>query len=314
MWLIVFGCVEIGIGALALLSVPLTLVTAALSRAADVPGPQLSPRLILTLVGFYFLLGVAFAWIGIGTIKKRRWAQALMLSTSWLWLAFGVFGMAQWYFQILPAMTGLPGVPALGDSGDLAMRIVKAVLTVFMAFLYIVLPVAFVLFFRAPSVRATVEHYDPKPRWTDRCPGPVLSMVLTLAYGVVFFLFMLLWDFTPFFGVVLQGVPAALVLLVSAGLLVWITAGFYRLRREAWWGTLGFTAVWTVSSIVTFLRVPIEEIYQRAGFDADQVEALQSMGMGGTSYTLAATALSTVTIVAYLVYLWKYFRVSSPAT
>ena len=39
---------------------------------------------------FYFLLAVAFIWLGIGLACARRWAWTLTVVLSWMWLLIGV--------------------------------------------------------------------------------------------------------------------------------------------------------------------------------------------------------------------------------
>ena len=52
----------------------------------------------------------------------------------------------------------------------------------FLALFYLVLPGAGVLIFGNRNLRATVEHRDPGPSWTEQRPLPVLAVILSL-YG-----------------------------------------------------------------------------------------------------------------------------------
>ena len=42
----------------------------------------------------YFVLAVALVWLGVGSIRARRWAWTLTVVLSWMWLIMGVVGFA----------------------------------------------------------------------------------------------------------------------------------------------------------------------------------------------------------------------------
>src|SRR5688572_24251001 len=88
--LIVFGIALIALGGLCLLFVPL----AALGHfmAAKTTGDA-NFRMVLPSLLIYGALGVLFVSLGIGSIKGRRWARAVTLVLSWVWLAFGILSI-----------------------------------------------------------------------------------------------------------------------------------------------------------------------------------------------------------------------------
>jgi hypothetical protein len=53
-------------------------------------------------------LAVALIWLGIGSIKARRWARALLLIFSWSWLVMGVCMTAVMPFFMAKVMANLP--------------------------------------------------------------------------------------------------------------------------------------------------------------------------------------------------------------
>jgi len=44
-------------------------------------------------------------------------------------------------------------------------------------FIYVLLPGAFLLFYRSPSVAETCQARDPSPQWTDGCPPRLLTLM-----------------------------------------------------------------------------------------------------------------------------------------
>jgi hypothetical protein len=86
--------------------------------------------------------------------------------------------------------------------------------------------------------------------------------------------------------------------------LAWLT---YRLRPTGWWGALLLHTLWAASMVWTFSHVGWDEIYLRAGYTRQQVDAMlrYSGGFGDGSIWMAA--LWSVLVVGYLLYVRRYF-------
>ena len=102
--LIVFGILEIIFGAFCALMVPLMIfgmfVSAGLHKGST---PPVGASMMIPGILFYVLIAVWSIWMGIGSIKARRWARALLLVTSWLWLISGMVGLV-FMLVLLPNM------------------------------------------------------------------------------------------------------------------------------------------------------------------------------------------------------------------
>ena len=91
--LIAFGIIEIIFGALCALFVPLMIFgmvmshTLAQKNGAAVP---VNPGSIIFTALLYGLMAAFFLVMGIGSIRARRWARALMLVGSSMWLGVGI--------------------------------------------------------------------------------------------------------------------------------------------------------------------------------------------------------------------------------
>jgi hypothetical protein len=76
--LVVFGVLTILLGVICGLMVPMMLLGQLTKpQSADVPAITLA--MILPALLIYGGLAVAWVWLGIGSIKARRWARALLL-------------------------------------------------------------------------------------------------------------------------------------------------------------------------------------------------------------------------------------------
>jgi hypothetical protein len=86
--LMIFGVISILIGVFCALLVPLMFLSEALSES--VAGAGVNSRSAWSASALYGILAVVFVWLGIGSIRARRWARELLLSVSWIWLLTGI--------------------------------------------------------------------------------------------------------------------------------------------------------------------------------------------------------------------------------
>jgi hypothetical protein len=301
--LVAFGIIEIlmGLGA-CVMGLLIFFVSATLMKDQAAP-----PKAGILL---YLVIGALLIWLGIGALLARRWARALNLIFGWFWLVVGLVAGATLLFT-LPSMLDHMGqsLPGSGES-----RFVKWFTLVFVGLFslvfYVLIPGAMVLFYRSPHVKATCEARDPKTRWTDRCPLPLLALSLMYGFGVLFLLiFMPAYGFIfPFFGTLLSGAPGALAVGVTALLVAYSSIGFYRLQSLAWWVALGISLVGFASSFVTFSQIGLLEIYQRMGFPAQQIEAIRKTGLLDSNFILVQLSLSAVLTVGYLLWARKFLK------
>ncbi len=304
--LIVFGILAIFVGCVCAAFVPLMVLGQALS--ARTTGQPPGYRMVAPAVTVYGALAVGFVWLGAGSIMARRWARTLLLVVAWMWLLLGVFTIG-FMAVFMPQMLAAP-MPDGQPIPDAARLLIAAILLGFMSLAFVVLPGAFILFYRSPHVKATCEARDPVPRWTDACPLPVLALSLTLAFAPLSLLTMLVAynSVVPFFGHLVTGAPATAVLvllMVAWGYSAWAT---YRLRPEGWWiVTVGFV-LFSVSALLTFGRVDLVEVYQAMGYPARDVQLLRQFPLAGGRALTVMTAVIMTPFIAYLIWMKRYFR------
>ena len=266
--LVVFGATEILIGLACASLIPLTIATASLS-------PVIDPRVVLPSLVLYGLIAAVFIILGVGSIRARRWAVALTLSLSWVWLITGVGTMAlSWW--LLPELWYSLG--AASGLDDAAAKVVAIAITLFLGVIYVVLPGAFILFYRSPNVVATCRSRDFQPDWTDRCPQRLLALTVAYALGGLSIVAVPAYGFAfPFFGRVLSGPAGAVcwvIVFVLSAALAWGTS-----RREpwAWWTALVAAGIGGVSSAVTFAVIDASDLFQIEGLLAEQRALIESV-------------------------------------
>ena len=303
--LVVFGILQIILGVLCALLVPLMILGMIISTAAGEDAAEgFNLRMMIPAILFYVLLAVWFIWVGIGSVKARRWARALILVSSWIWLVCGACGLV-FVLLFLPNM--FDQMPENAEIPAAAVTVMKCVMLVFMALFYVIIPGALVMFYKSSHVKATCEYRDTNIRWTDKCPLPVLGVSMVCAFWSVSILFMGAYKWTiPFFGVVLSGISGAIVVLVLALLLGYAAWGAYKLDMKAWWCALVVIVGWFLSTIITFSRVDMLTFYEQMGFGEQQLEIMkQYSNMWG--YMSLFLGIWVIVVLAYLLYVRKYF-------
>lgn len=307
--LIVFGILEILLGGLAALMIPLMIVGQIMAaRVSQEPTPL---RQIIPGVVVYVIVAVVLVALGIGSCKTRRWARALSLIVAWSWLAVGVISMGAMAF-FLPTILNAPQ-PQGQPLPESARLIVMVVSMIFMGILFLVVPGILVFFYRSRHVRATCEARDPSPGWTDACPLPVLGFSLWLAFGAVTILFLPLstHGVLPVFGRLLSGVGGSLCCAGLAALWAYSAWMVYRLRAVGWWIVLSTLCVMTASSWITFTQIDLIEMYRSMGYPEKQIEMMKHYSFiqgHGMAYFSVAGAIP---MFGFLLFVKRYFRPSA---
>ncbi|MES2697377.1 MAG: hypothetical protein V4773_28180, partial [Verrucomicrobiota bacterium] len=309
--LIVFGGLLIAIGAFFGLTIPMMLLGQMQGRVAGnvvsvehVPHDFkfILPGLVMMTAG-----ATACIWLGIGSIKARRWARALILCGSWFALCTGILSL----FQLPGMLAAIDHAVAqqVGAGQPPGVMLVFKVMMVVMMLAYIAVPGAFVLFYRSPHVRHTCEVRDPVERWTDRCPLPVLPVCLLQSVGALSLLF------TPAFGgafpigsFVLAGWPARLVWLAFGAFSFYAARGFYRCDLRVWRVYLIVVAVFGANGAVSLHLLGMEGYYRASGFSEEQLAVVLQSPMVRSNSMLWVGLLSGGCFLGYLIYIRRYFR------
>jgi len=312
----VFGVIQIILGALVALFIPMVLLGAVMSRKTLGTAMPMGTYLMACLT--YGAVAILLVTLGIGSIRARRWAWALTLILSWFWLIVGVLATV-FLTAVLPSsfVIGLRKAAAANPgAGGLPTGVTAVILTfviVLVAVFLVATPLAFVLFYRRKDVEGTCRRRDPVERWTDRCPLPVLAASLIFGGAVPYYL---LLSFTtplvPFFGKYLTGVPGAIGCLVLAAVDGFLAVWFYRVRLLGWWVGIVWLALRTISAAITFARGDLLQAYSRLGWKQAQLEAMSSSPALHGRLVLWWSLLYLLVILGYMVWIKRYFQ-NTPA-
>jgi hypothetical protein len=309
--LVVFGVFTILLGVFSAFMVPMMLLGQALN-ARNPNAPASSLAMLLPGLFLYGGLAVVLIWLGIGSIKCRRWARALLLIIAWSWLVMGVAGMGVMVVIMPKVLANISSNMPSNQPGlsPAALDSVMMVSCLVVGFIFILIPAVWVFFYGSRHVKATCEARDPVPRWTDACPLPVLALSLWLWVGVPMLALMPLayHVVAPFFGGFLTGAFGGLFYLVMAAVWAWAAWRLYRLDVRAWWVMLAALLLFCVSSLLTYMNHDILEMYQLMGYPEAQIKQMQNIGFLTGNRTAWLTCCSMVPFLGYLIFVKKYLR------
>lgn len=296
--LVIFGVVEILIGAGCALLAPLSLVAASLTGTAD-------PRSVVPTMILYTVVAAVFIWLGVGSIRARRWACELTLSLSWIWLVTGVCSMVIGVWLVPVMLRGMAVASNFPPNFVLFLSLGVFVIT---GVLYVVLPGAFVLFYRSPEVIATCRIRDPRPQWTDNLPRRLLTLVIVWALAAVSVLVMpAYWFVMPFFGVVLNGAGGAAVWAVILAGCVVLAWGSVRRAPWAWWGGVVAIVLGTLSSVITAVHVDPAAFILAMNLPGQQAALLSEIAMPGRWMMALSCLVVWGSFLAYLMTVRRFF-------
>jgi hypothetical protein len=314
--LLVFGILEIAGGALAALMIPFMLLGMVLGQKAA--GGAVPLRSVIPSAITYAIAAVILVTLGIAAIQARRWAWALNLILSWIWLIAGVLITGLMIF-ILPSgfLAGMktasaqnPNAPPLSPA--VAAVIVTLMIVLFAVF-FVLLPLAFLLFYRSRNVEETCRHRDPVERWTDRRPLPVIAVGLLAAVGSLYYLVI---SFTaplfPFFGRYLTGVPGGIGCLAVALVDVFIAVAILRLKIVGWWVAVIALIIRIASAAITYARADLMQAYARLGWSSDRLAAVSNNPLLRSHAFLWVSLLFMILYFGFLLWLKRYFRPAAP--
>ncbi len=272
--LIIAGVFEIIIGLIYLLPMAALMLP---DVAQSVPDAAMGIAILASMA-------VISIWLGVGTVMARRWARALSLLLAWGWLAAGV---AILFFNLVapPMFTGM------------------------LQFFVIITLIAgaFVLFYGGKNVKATFEARDPRLRWTDKCPLPVL--VLSLSYGLIALsaLVGLYADSPiPFFGAVLTGPASKAYYAAQLAVAAYLALGTYHLTRKAWFVSVAMTLFLGISAVVSYTTIDMITLFRAMNVPFDQIAVMRDQGWD-TARIALITGVFSVAWLGYLLYVKKYF-------
>jgi len=299
--LVVFGTMEILLGLFCFTLAMLLLIVVSANGLHGI-----KPTHFWMSMGSLFYLTGWFIVMGLGSIKARRWARALLLVGAWVAIFFGTLALALALY-ILPETYGL-----LADSGLVPPMAVLGILYFTIAVLVIllvVLPLALVVYYELKGVKATCERRNPEPSWTDRCPLPLLAMGFISIMGSLSIVVGATTNYVVFlFGHVVSGIPGALVIAAISVAFGYVGWSAYTRKMHAWWIAYALVLLTSSSMMLTFSEMDMNMLYANMGYSAEQIARLQEFYPVNPALLTFMSCAWGVMACGYLVWVRDCFR------
>jgi hypothetical protein len=314
--LLIFGVVQIILGLMTAMMVPLIALGAFVSRLA--PGGAMRPGQYVSASATYLLLAGALVWLGIGSMRTKRWARSLTLVISWYWMILGVL-ITVLLTGVLPVtmrtalqmQQNTPGASTAALPTGV-MAVILTFIIVFCAIFFIGVPIAFVVFYSRADVAATCHDRDPVEPWTDRAPLPVLGASLVFFVGAMYLLVTgLSTPVFPFFGRYVTGIAGFACFLILAALDTYLAFAIFRLKAVGWWLAILTVPIRLFSMALTFAKADMMQAYSKMGMSDAQLQMLQSSPFVRSHVILWWSLVSLVIFLGYLIWLKRYFKTPS---
>jgi len=302
--LIIFGIILVLMGGLCFLAIPMMFLGVAMS-SRTIGAEAISMQMVLPGAFMYAGVAVAMIWLGIGSIVCRRWARTLILIGAALWLVGGSEGFIVsmlMYPQMLEASPTSASVPPV------MMNVIMAISMSINAVIFVVIPLVLTLFYKSPHVKATCEARDPKVRWTDTRPLPILALAVILGMSVFVMPMGCINPVLPFFGTYLTGLPAVAVLLALSFGYGYAAISTFKLKIAGWWTALMLYGLSSVSAMITYLTVGIGPMYEHLKLPSKQLQMLQKVSLFEGPGSIVLVVMYALPLFVFLFYARRFFK------
>ncbi len=255
--------------------------------------------LVVQNIGYYVIAAICIP-IGIGHIKLRRWALTLTQLYIWFWLGSGILFTAN-------LLTLIPQILSLNLSQDILLTrlIIIGVITFFVL---IFLPTLALLFYRTKKVSSLFRENDPNTYWTESFPFPLLALLL-LYVIIIIVLHTAIFFQSPFpvFGQIIFGRQSVYLISICILILGILTAGIIQLKDWAWWGSLIYLSLLSVSSLISFSQHSFYEIILMMSLPTFEMELLEKLTLVHDFYLVGLVAVPLLAALGLLIYSKQFF-------
>ncbi len=251
--------------------------------------------LITIQIAGYYAIAAVFIPLGYGHLKLRLWSRNLSLAVLWFWMVVGIPLTILFIFILITSK---------GPSLWLVIAIIPL--------LYPVIPVALIWFYRSKDVELTLRSKDKNTYFTERIPIPVITIILLFSfYTFVLHALLLLKGMFPFFGILLFDLRGAFSISISVMVFLFLIRGLFKLKSWAWWGSVIYFGLISVSFLLTFSIKSISDIYPEMNFAPLEMEIFQKFPFQQfrPSVLIAVPLLATL---ALIIYSKKFFPAKKP--
>lgn len=250
-------------------------------------GSLMFANITIQIAGYYVIAALCLP-LGYGHLKRRWWVRPSMTTLLVDWLIVGLpLSLLALMIFVTSKRPGIASLPIM--------------VPVFLL-LYPVLPIVLLRFYHSTRARHVFEITDAPSNWLSSTPQSIrVAASLLVLLALVLHFPLLLGGIFPFFGEVVAGLVAVVLIAMSIFITTILAWGVARRHRWAWWTSIAFLGFLAGSSTVTFLVRKPHEIMAFMPLAPLEVEALSGLPVQGYQVALLVGLLPTAAIIVIIV-------------
>lgn len=255
--------------------------------------------LVVQNIGYY-IIAVLCLPVGIGHVNLHRWSLTLTQLYIWFWLGAGILLVGNGILLI-------PSIFKLGLSCD-GLFVKFATIGVSSIVCLILLPLLALRFYKSERVKAVFEAHDPNRYWIEKYPSPLQALLLLYAIMIIVLHVAIFFQgLFPLFGKIMLGRQPAYIIAACILILGILIYGTVRLKGWAWWGSLVFISLLTISSAMSFSLHSFFDIILMMNLPTDEMEFIDKMILIRDYHFVYLIALPLLVALGIIIYSKRYF-------
>ncbi len=258
--------------------------------------------LVVQNIGYYIIAALLIP-VGIGHVKLRRWALTLTQLYTWFWLGAGILFISNSIVLIPSAFRFYPNRDVL---------VVRLVIIGVSSFIFLVLlPVLALWFYRSDRVRLVFEEHDSNRYWTEKFPLPLVALLLLFVIIImVMHIAIFFQSMFPIFGRIMLGRQSVYIVSLCILIMGILIYGTVRLKTWAWWSSLAFVSLLTISSVMSFARHSFYDIIIMMKLPAYEMELLDKLEFLHDYHLVGLVAIPLLITLGLVIYSKRYYEKS----
>jgi hypothetical protein len=258
--------------------------------------------LVVQNIGYY-IIAALFIPVGIGHLKLRRWALTLTQLYILFWLAAGILLVGN-LIVLVSSVFKL-------DLSRIVLFVRLSIIGISSFIVLILLPLLALWFYKSEKVGSLFQEHDSNLYWTERYPFPLLALLLLFVVMIIVMHIAIFFQaLFPMFGQIMLGRRPVYILSLCILILGFLIYGTLRLKIWAWWSSLVYVSLLTISSVMSFSRHSFYDIILMMNLPANEMQFLDKMILLHDYHLVALFAPPLLVTLALIVYSKRYFQKS----
>ncbi len=258
--------------------------------------------LVVQNIGYY-VIAALFIPVGIGHVKLRRWALTLTQLYIWFWLGVGILLFGN-FILLIPSIFKL-------DLNRDVLLFQLVTIGVASLFFLILLPILALWFYKSEKVRLVFEEHDSNRYWTEKFPLPLVALLLLFVIIImVMHIAIFFQSMFPIFGRIMLGRQSVYIVSLCILIMGILIYGTVRLKTWAWWSSLAFISLLTISSVMSFARHSFYDIIIMMKLPAYEMELLDKLEFVHDYHLVGLVAIPLLITLGLVIYSKRYFEKS----